>query len=265
MKHALLFFLLICTTANLYSQSVTRVEVYGQVRSSTDEIEAITVFNKSTNKGTITDFNGKFTIGVALNDVVEISALQFQTKTIIITKDVIDSKQLNIVLIEAVNTLDAVLLRSGLSGNLAVDVAEAKQRPNISINLGNIDAFQYYEDKAFDKAVVSNHLNSIMNKGMLYNGINLGEIFKLFVKPKKRKDVKLDFDKTKPQDITDLYSVNTISKKFDIPEHQVAAFLGFLEQEGMPESLLKPENEFQRIDYLLKQKEVFIKKLYNNN
>lgn len=260
MKHTLLIFLLlIAVMPNLNSQSINRVEVHGRVSSSTNEVEAITVFNKSTNNGTITDFDGKFTIVVAVNDIIEISALQFQTKVITITEDVVTSKQLQIVLIEEVNTLEAVLLRSGLSGNLAVDVAEAKQRPKIEIDLGNMDAFEYYEDKAFDKSVVSNHLNAMVNKGMLYNGLNLGAVFKLFMKPKKPKRSKPDVSNIGPRDITDIYTTKVMSEKFNIPENQVEAFLGFLEQQGMPKTLLNSENEFQRIDYLLKQREEFLK------
>ncbi|MFV0566256.1 MAG: carboxypeptidase-like regulatory domain-containing protein [Flavobacteriaceae bacterium] len=262
MKQALLFFLAVFAIIGVNAQSVSRVEVSGKVSSSSDEVEAITIFNKSNNRGTITNFNGEFTIAVAVNDILEISALQFETKVITITQEVVNSKLLQIVLIEEINTLDAVLLRAGLSGNLAVDITEAKKRPNIAIDLGNMDAFRFYEDKAFDNLVVSNHLNSMMNKGMLYNGPSLGAIIGLFVKPKKRNTSALEtIDKSIPKSITDVYPNKILSKKFNIPENQVEAFIGFLEQGEFPQDLLKRENEFQLTDYLLQQKRLFLKTL----
>ena len=87
-----LFILFACLFLSLLlnSQSVSRVEVKGVILSKSNDVEAVTIFNKSSNEGTITNFNGEFIIKVAKNDVIEISALQFQTVNLTIDADIVE-------------------------------------------------------------------------------------------------------------------------------------------------------------------------------
>ena len=99
-----LVFLFFLTTS--YSQNPERILVKGFVFSESNEIEAVTVFNTSSNRGTITNNKGEFEIAVTLNDIIEISALQFKPATITIDDTVMDLKILKIQLFEQVNQLD---------------------------------------------------------------------------------------------------------------------------------------------------------------
>ena len=62
---------------NSKAQNVKRVLVEGQIIVDYPDLEGVTVYNLSSNKGTITNEEGKFAISVTLNDKIEISALQF--------------------------------------------------------------------------------------------------------------------------------------------------------------------------------------------
>ncbi len=57
---------------------------------------------------------------------------------------------------------------------------ELKERPKIEMALGNMDAYQFFEERAFDKQVVKNALSSITNKGGLYNGVDFMKLGSLF-------------------------------------------------------------------------------------
>ena len=74
----LLLLVLLCTSISMTSQTFKRVEVDGKIIVEGDDVEGITVFNTSTNKGVITNKNGEFKIEVAENDFIEFRALQYQ-------------------------------------------------------------------------------------------------------------------------------------------------------------------------------------------
>jgi hypothetical protein len=263
-KKLLLFLFLNGSLTVIWSQNNQRIEINGIILSENQDIEGVTVFNTSSNKGTITNNKGEFNIEVALNDRIEVSALQFKPTLIIVDETAIQAKQLKIYLVEQINQLDAVLLNSGLIGNLKLDIDNVKMIDPIKLNMGNMNmAFEYNDDKAFDNSVISNNLISVMNKGQFYNGINFvqiaGGIFELFVKPKAKKSraYNIPLSNTATQ-ITSVFSQSYIAETFKIPEEKVPDFIGFLESKNINSELLKETNKLQLIDYLMKQSSLFL-------
>ena len=119
MKRTLLLIAFLFSTALIFSQESSRIEVKGKVVVNSNDKEGITVYNASSNKGTITNDKGEFVIMVALNDKIEFAALQFNDFNIAIDEEVITSKQLTVILVEHINKLDEVLIIPyDLSGNL---------------------------------------------------------------------------------------------------------------------------------------------------
>jgi Zn/Cd-binding protein ZinT len=74
----ILTLLLVFSTFYGIAQDVDRITINGKIIVSTEDKEGVAVYNTSSNKGTITDEAGYFTFSVALNDVIEFSALQFK-------------------------------------------------------------------------------------------------------------------------------------------------------------------------------------------
>lgn len=264
MKKLLLFLFLNGSLTVIWSQNNERIEINGIILSENQDVEGVTVFNTSSNKGTITNNKGEFNIEVALNDRIEVSALQFKPTLIIVDETAIQAKRLKIYLVEQINQLDAVLLNSGLIGNLKVDIDNVKMIDPIKLNMGNMNmAFEYNDDKAFDNSVISNNLISVMNKGQFYNGINFvqiaGGIFELFVKPKAKKSRanNIPLSNTATQ-ITSVFSQSYIAETFKIPEEKVPDFIGFLESKNINSELFKETNKLQLIDYLMKQSSLFL-------
>ena len=257
MKQKLLFILCLFASKLLIGQTINRVEVDGVMYANANDIEGVTIYNKSSSKGTITNQNGEFILEVAENDVIEISALQFEKQTVTITKDVVASKSLKIYLVEHVNQLNAVLLRHGLSGNLAVDINNVEIPPKIEMNFGSMDAVEFDEMALTDNRVARG-LNSVMNNHELQNGINIIGIASMLFKQKKRTspDEKPKFEK--PVSWLDVYSQKFISDTFSIPMERVDEFTTFVENNGLSQELLKDKQEFDRIDFLVKQSELFL-------
>lgn len=249
---------------SIHSQTINRVEVNGVLLSGNNDVEAVTVYNKSSNKGTITNIEGEFKLKVALNDIIEISALQFQTVYVTIDADIIESKQLKIQLVEEVNKLDAVTLSSGLTGNMETDISEVKTVKPITIDMGNMNVdFEYNDDKAFDNSVVQNHFESIINPDARQYLPDVLKIVGLLTKSKKKikikKDVFIGYKYEKPKDLFSVYSLSDIQEDFNIPENKLQAFITFIENKGIDLELLEPENKIHLIEFLVKQRNLFLK------
>lgn len=244
----------------MFAQSVKRITVTGVILSEANDVEAVTIFNKSAGEGTITDEFGVFTINVALRDVIEISALQFQTASVIVDEDVIKNKTLKIQLIEQVNQLNAVTLNSGLTGNLATDISEVKTITLKPLDLGNMDALAMSEDKTIDNRVIADHLTATINPNALNYLPDLVKIIGLFVKSKRKtnKTNTEQLENNKPIDVLDVYTVEYLNQTFNIPESKVQDFINYLETKNLNETLLKPENEIHLLEFLFTESKLFL-------
>jgi hypothetical protein len=239
------------------AQDVQRIEVNGKIIVDSPDIEGVTIFNTSSNKGTITDAEGKFSILVGLNDRLQISALQFQNFEVVITQDIIDSKALTVVLVEEVNKLpEIIILPYGLTGNLTVDAIRAKTvNPDLDalyFGLDNLDKFEFTDD------YLTGIRNTAMTDNRLYYAADAIKIIGLLVKPlfkdnKKQDRALLATDR----DIVDKYSPEYLMEKLNIPKHQITEFIYFVEDSGMDKNLLDDGKELQFLDYIIKKSKEF--------
>lgn len=257
MKIKLLVVLCLFASKFLIGQTINRVEVHGFLYANANDIEAVAIYNKSSNKGTITNEKGEFLLEVTENDIIEISALQFEKQTITVTKEVVDSKSFRVYLVEQVNQLNAVVLRHGLSGNLVVDISQVEIAPIIELNIGNMDAIAL-DDLSLNYNRTSRALNEVMNTHELQHGVDFVKLGKMLFKTKKRASIDKNPKFERPVFLLDVYSREFVSKTFNIPLEQIENFIAFAEDNGLTEELLKGPDEFKRIDFLIKQSELFL-------
>lgn len=266
LKYYCFYFFLFLFVYSVYGQDVKRVSLNGVVYADTNDVQNVTVFNKSSNKGTITDADGVFTLEVTINDRIEISAIQFQSATVIIDEDAIVNKRLIVQLIEQVHNLDAVLLSNGLSGNINEDIANIKEVKPIVLDMGNMDVdFDYNDDKAYSNEVVHDHLRSVINRNDRKYMPDFKKILKLIMKSKKRKPK----SKTKPKNeqtpnqidhnILDVYSKQDVSDIYNIPITRVDAFINYLNND-IPVAFFQKKNEIQLIELLVNKSVEFLRK-----
>jgi len=268
MKHILLIFtFLFSISFTTFGQTQDRVEINGKVIVEINEVEGLVVYNKTSNKRTLTDSSGAFTIEVAVNDAIEISALQFKTFMVTITPDIISSKQLTAFLVERINNLDeVVILPFGLSGNLATDLNKLKTF-NLDIDaiysdVENIEAFQYTEPQY---AAVE---NMILKKDRFYNGVDFVKITNWLIKPRLKSKNKDEENEQKFSNFNDLitgYTQDFISANFEIPKEKVEAFIVFAENNNTDASLLDTGKDIELIEYLVNQSELFLNEEKNKN
>tara|TARA_R110002033_G_scaffold21392_4_gene53146 strand:- start:10508 stop:11344 length:837 start_codon:yes stop_codon:yes gene_type:complete len=272
MKSFLLLLCCVCTLS-IYSQDIERTTIDGRIVVASNDKEGVTVFNTSSNKGAITDENGTFEIAVALNDVIEFGALQFKDFSVTITNEVLESKQLTVLLVEEVNKLDeVVLLPFGLTGNLDADLENVRTY-NVSLDavyfgLDHIEDFEFtsdYKTKVDNLAFneynphMENMLNLVNVAGFLMKQIiNIDGVSLDNIKFKSEKEKQL-IEKTPFKQALDTYSVNYIHTNFDIPLNQIEAFTDYVEQQGVDETLFEENKELQLLERISQLSKSFLK------
>lgn len=262
----ILFFIGCFITISIFGQDIERVSVNGRISVSSEDKQGVTVYNASSNKGTITDENGDFKISVAINDILEFGALQFKDFTITITEDIIKSKTMTVILVEEVNKLDeVVILPFGLTGNINADLENVRTY-NVSLDyvyfgLDNIEDFEFsadYKTKADNLAFNENN----PHVGNMLNIVNLaGFIVSQVVDIEKENKTNAEkaIKKTPFKEALDKYSVNYIHTNFNIPLEQVDAFIDYIEEEGVDEELLDEDKEMQFLERITQLSKSFLK------
>jgi hypothetical protein len=150
-------------------QDIKRENVNGKII-----IEDITVYNSSSNLGSVTNENGEFTIDVASNDLLEIRALQYQNLDLKVNKTILESKNISVFLIEEINKLDEVIINSkGLTGQIKIDVKSLKtfnpKLDAIYFGMKNNDAYAFNDDNRSQIESIGMHSQS----RTLVNGLNI--------------------------------------------------------------------------------------------
>lgn len=258
---------LFCTFSIIaFSQDIDRITINGRIIVSAQDKEGVTVYNTSSNKGTVTDEIGEFKIDVGINDVVEFGALQFKDFTVVISEQILESKQMTVILVEEVNKLDeVVLLPFGLTGNLNADLENVRTY-NVSLDavyfgLDHIEDFQFsadYKTKAENVAFneynpkVDNMLNLVNLAGFL-----VSQVADIDGEEMTNQDKALN--KTPFKNALEQYSVNFIHVNFDIPLDEMNAFVDYVENKGVDESLLAKNKEVQFLERINQLSQSYLK------
>lgn len=266
MKQPLL--LLFCILSLMaFSQDADRKLINGKIVVSSKDKEGVAVYNTSSNKGTVTDKDGYFAIKLALNDIVEFSALLFKDFKVVITEDIMSSKRLTVILVEEVNKLDeVVLLPFDLTGNLNADLENVRtykvSLDDVYFGLDHISDFEFsadYKTKA-DNLAFNEYNPRVEN---MLNLVNLAGFLVSQVADIDKKNPITDEDKalnkTPFKVALDQYSFNFIHSNFDIPLNQVEVFLDYIEEQGIEDSLLEKDKEIQFLERISQLSKSFLK------
>ncbi|MBP0904476.1 carboxypeptidase-like regulatory domain-containing protein [Mariniflexile gromovii] len=238
-----------------FSQDYKRFEVRGKIIVESNDVYGITIFNASSNKGTVTDENGEFVLAVRLKDVIEVSALQFQNLKFEVNEAIVASKKMKIFLIEEINKLDEiVILPSKLSGNLDVDLKKTKQfTPKLDalyFGIKHKDEFEFQPD---EKTKVENIAVASPRMTMI-NGLNVVNVVDQLLLPLFRSKASDKKEKGIPEvpveAIKYYFGSEFLIDNFNIPEHRVEEFIHFVQDEKFDYSLLNYGNEMRFLEFL---------------
>jgi hypothetical protein len=260
MKKYVIITILLLSLTTLFSQNIERVEVNGTVVVKSEDLEGVTIYNTSSNKGTITDIAGKFKIKVTLNDEIEISALQFSPTKITITKEILEAKELKVFLAERINNLDeVVVLQNDLTGILESDVENVKLVEYVDFGFGS---FNDYDMSADYKSGV---VNTAIRQPNLYQMNFLGivklivpSLFEVKSRETKREVTQKRLSKLYGTKLAEAFTHSYYTTNYNIPEDKVNSFIAFVEKAGFNAELLQEKNELRLIEYLQEKSKQYL-------
>ena len=258
-----LFFLFICVLPiDSNAQIIQRVEINGRIIVSANDVEGVTVFNTSSNKGTITNNKGEFTIEVRLNDIIEFSALQFEKFNITIDDKILSNRYVTVYLVERINKLDEVVITpyDMLTGNIIADVKSVETfNPHLdAIYFGVNDLYGFDFTDDYKSEVV----NVAMTPQQFQYSPDLVKILGGLIKPVFKTEKEKMEKKLKgisQLDLKDLYGKEFLIKSFNIPEDRIEEFIAFVEADQFNFDYLEKGKEILLIDHLYAESKKFLK------
>lgn len=262
MKNTLLY-LLVLISFHCIAQNFDRINVNGKVIVEGNDISGITIFNASSNKGVITNENGEFNLQVGLNDLIEVSALQYQNINFRVNEDIINSSSMKIFLIEEINQLAEVIVFSkNLTGDLDVDISRKKLfKPKLDVlyfGIKNKEEFEFEKDlstKVENISIERQHLPMV-------NGLNVVNVVDQLLLPLFRSEVrnkeKLGIPDVPIESVKYYFGSEFLINNFNIPEHRVEEFIRYVEGKNFNFDLLNYGREIEFLEVLYQRSKEFL-------
>ena len=231
-----------------YSQDDYRTWIKGKVLYKNVNVGSANVINNTSQQATTTNDDGEFEILVKIDDKLIFSSVQYQIRELNITKEILQRNRIVIDVNEKVNELEEVV------------VTPENQEKFLDLKEEEFKRFDY----TFDK---SSRVNNVINEqGKLVDGINFVNLYKLI-----RNSIKKDSNenesnyKYNPSDLLrELYDDVFFTKNLLIPNDKINEFLLYCDDNFPDRILLKKDNEFELIEFLVKQSKKFVKNIAKN-
>lgn len=211
-----------------------RTLVRGKVIYLNTNVPNENVINITAETATITDDKGEFMIGVKEGDVLAFTSLNYQFKTVTITADIIQKNRMVVSVDEKITELDEVIV-----------TPENRER-FLQLKGEEFKQVDYTTDQA---TRVDNVALPLQDRGMQY-GLNFVNIFKALFKANSENPDVLSQVKVS-EVLRQVYDDEFFVRDLNIAQDQIDAFLFFLDEKTPPRELLRKDQEFQLIDYLV--------------
>lgn len=246
-----------------FSQDITRENINGRIIVEGNDIDGITIYNKTSKKGTISNENGEFIIAVALNDLIEVRAIEYQNFDFKVNKIILETKKMSIFLIEQINKLDEVVVTNKvLSGNINADIMSVSTfKPKLNtIYFGrkNTETKIVSDTKPVDTEGNVTHSQS----QTMVNGLNIVNVVDQLLIPLFRSEVKdkkaAGVPEVPAKSIKYYLGSSFLVDNFSIPEHRVEEFIRYVEDDTFDFEMLNYGHELEFLELLSKKSKTFL-------
>lgn len=242
------------------------VFLQGNVKVENNDVDGIHVQNTTTNKATITDAYGYFSIPVRLNDTLVFSAIQLQKKEFPITQTLLDTKSIVVLMQEAENALDEVVVMPyNLSGDLSKDANNLKQEVVTAASLGLPNAYvkkKTQNERKLAEADGGGWIKGV-NGGLggVGGAINLHKILnRVSGRTKMLKErVARDEKNVRINELAAYYPDDILIEKLKIPALRVQEFRYYCEVDAGFETLMETKDLLKIWNFLQVKSADFIK------
>lgn len=231
-----LFFALVIT-----AQETDRQLIRGQVIYRGSNVTNENVYNSNTEIGTITDDDGRFVIKVKLGDKLLFTAVNYELMVFEVTQEMLDKNRLVVEVTEKVTALDEVV------------VSPENQEKFLEVKNEKFKEFEYEIDRGTEVKNVA----YLSQNDRIEGRVNFVNIFKAIFNSKNngveegRKPLKVS------EVMRQVYDDEFFVTDLKLPQDKIDAFLLYCDDKMATISLLRKENEFQLIDFLVTHSKTF--------
>ena len=238
----------------VFSQTGEIKNLEGRVTSKDGDVAATHVLNITTQKASITDINGFFSIPVRVNDTLVFSAVQFKKKQIVITPSIYESTNIEVPLDEALEELDEVVVTPyNLSGDISKDLKILNTDPVVTAStLGLANAYVRVPTKAERELYEATSGGIGIPLNPILNGIS-GRTKML------KERVARDNLYSRTGRVREFYADSLYYTKLKIPKDRTDDFFYFCEVDSTFQAVVDSHDLIQIWDYLEKRSLVYRK------
>lgn len=234
-----IFIVCICFFSPIILNSQDRIPIKGQLLYKNTKVIAANVINNTSQMNTITDSDGFFEIDVALGDEIIFSSVQYRIRSVIITDEILKKNRLVVSVNENINELKEVVVTTE-------DVEKF-----LDLKEEEFKGFDYEKDKS------SKLINRAASNRQLSNGIDFVNIARLLASAIKNKTPDEQLNMKPSEILTLVFEPTFFEEDLGIQRNQVNIFLEYIDKKMKTSKLLKKDKEFELIDYLVDQSELF--------
>ncbi|MGB5481890.1 MAG: carboxypeptidase-like regulatory domain-containing protein [Eudoraea sp.] len=251
-KKFFLFFFLIVTGAS--AQSVFFSKLEGKVTNLNKGIADVHVMNTTSNRATITDEEGRFSIATKLNDTILFSAVQYKRMTLVVSRAMLESRSIIVPLEEFINELDEVVVRPyDLSGDLSRDMNSLnKEKVYVAATLGLPNAYVKPITQAERKLNEATTGGGLVPLNPIINAIS--------GRTKYLKKVLASQEKyARTVRVREYYADSLFVKHLKIPENKIEDFMYFCEVDNAFSAVVDSHDKLKIWEYLKLRSNAYLK------
>jgi len=246
MKQVLLYSLTLFFSFISMAQDDGRVILRGKVLYRNVNVPNENVINTTSEFATITNENGEYQIRVKAGDELVFSALNYQIEIVKVTDEMIRNNRLVIEVNEKVTELQEVVV-----------TPDQQERFLATKNKILKEKFEYEIDRSTE---VENIALSQTERG-IQDGLNFVGIYKALAKALRSDKAKEKAPMKMSEVMRLVYDDQFFVMDLNVPQDKIDAFLYYCDAKMPAQSLLKKENEFELIDFLVTESKTFLREL----
>ncbi len=250
-KGIIVFFFMVCVSAE--AQTFFSSTLEGKVQSTDKDLADVYVMNITTKRATITDDNGYFSINVSVNDSLVFTALQFKKKVLVVSLEMLSSKNIVVPLEEDVTQLDEVVVMPyNLTGDMGRDLRALDVGPvTTASTLGLPNAYVKPPTKAQRELFEATTGGGIVPLNPILNAIS-GRTKML--KQRVARDEKYG----RSQRVKEFYADSLYTNLLRIPEGKINDFMYFCEVDPQFDIVVDTHDRLRIWEFLKKKSKDYL-------
>ncbi len=227
-----------------YAQDDGRQVLRGKVLYRGSSVVNENVINSNAETATITNDEGQFLIRAKTGDQLVFTAVNYQLKVVTITDEILANKRLVVEVNEKVTELDEVI------------VTPENQKKFLEVKNEDFKEFEY----EIDRSTEVDNVALLTQNERIEGQLNFVNIFKAIFKAKNKEG-----EERAPLKISEVmrqvYDDEFFVIDLKLPQDKIDAFLLYCDDKMESRNLLKKENEFELIDFLVTHSKTFLTQL----